>query len=170
MPAKPFRIAKSLEKLRAQINAKFPNRNKLSDGWIGDPAHQSTSSDHNPHINEVKWRVVSALDITHDPAHGCDANKIAKSLIAKQDSRLKYVISNGMKASSYRAATVRPGLGGSTKDPTSTIIISTFPCGRRRACMIQSLPGSSDKAGLPHIASRLLELAILPRKKTITTS
>ena len=108
MPAKPFRIAKSLEKLRAQINTKFPNRSKQSDGWIGDPAHQSTSSDHNPHINEVNWRVVSALDITHDPAHGCDANKVAKGLVAKKDPRIKYVISNGMKASSYRVGNSLP--------------------------------------------------------------
>ncbi len=108
MPAKPFRIAKSLDKLRAQINAKFPNRNKLSDGWIGDPAHQSTSSDHNPHINEVKWRVVSALDITHDTAHGCDAGKIALSLIVKRDPRIKYVISNGRIASSFKTGNNLP--------------------------------------------------------------
>jgi hypothetical protein len=101
MPAKPFRIAKSLEKLRAQINATFPHRSKLSDGWIGDPSHQSTNSDHNPHIIEAKWRVVSALDITNDPAHGCEANKIAKALIAGRDARIKYVISNGRIASSF---------------------------------------------------------------------
>jgi hypothetical protein len=101
MPAKPFRLAKSLEKLRAQINAKFPNRSKLSDGWIGDPSHQTTDSDHNPHIKEAKANVVSAIDITNDPAHGCDANKIAKVLVANKDPRVKYVISNGMKAYSY---------------------------------------------------------------------
>jgi hypothetical protein len=108
MPAKPFRIAKSLDKLRAQINAKFPGRSKLSDGWIGDPSHQSTNSDHNPHIVEAKWRVVSALDITHDPAHGCDAGKIALSLIAKRDPRIKYVISNGKIASSFTAGANPP--------------------------------------------------------------
>jgi hypothetical protein len=101
MAKKPFRIAKSLDKLRAQINAKFPNRSKASDGWIGDPAHQSTSSDHNPHIKGANENIVSALDITHDPANGCDAGKIAKSLIAKKDPRIKYVISNGKIAASY---------------------------------------------------------------------
>jgi hypothetical protein len=101
MAKKPFRIAKSLDKLRAQINAKFPNRSKASDGWIGDPSHQSTSSDHNPHIKGAKENIVSALDITHDPANGCDAGKIAKSLIANRDPRIKYVISNGKIAASY---------------------------------------------------------------------
>ena len=101
MSVKPFRIAKSLDKLRSQINAKFPKRDKKSDGWIGDPSHQSTNSDHNPHIKGAKENIVSALDITHDPVHGCDAGKIAKSLISNKDSRIKYVISNGKIASSF---------------------------------------------------------------------
>jgi hypothetical protein len=108
MPVKPFRLAKSLEKLRAQINAKFPNRSKLSDGWIGDPAHQTTDSDHNPHIKETKANVVSAVDITNDPAHGCDANKIAKALVASRDKRIKYVISNGMKVYSHKVGSGLP--------------------------------------------------------------
>lgn len=29
-----WRLAKSLETLRSQINEKYPNRNKISDGWI----------------------------------------------------------------------------------------------------------------------------------------
>ena len=108
MPVKPFRLAKSLEKLRAQINAKFPHRSKLSDGWIGDPAHQSTGSDHNPHIKETKANVVSAIDITTDPAKGCDANKIAKTLVVNKDPRVKYVISNGKIASSFVAGKNAP--------------------------------------------------------------
>ena len=34
------RIAKSLDVLRAQIDKAHPQRSKLSDGWIGDPAHR----------------------------------------------------------------------------------------------------------------------------------
>ena len=108
MPAKPFRIAKSLDKLRSQVNQKFPGRDKANDGWIGDASHQSTNSDHNPHIVEPKFRVVSALDITNDPAHGCGANAIAKSLIASKDARIKYVISNGRIASSFTAGNNAP--------------------------------------------------------------
>lgn len=90
------RLAKSLETLRTQVNAKWPNRDKSSDGWIGDPAHQATKSDHNPNSAGV----VTALDITHDPAHGLDARKLAETLVASRDSRIKYIISNGQIISS----------------------------------------------------------------------
>ncbi len=90
-----WRVAKSLETLRMQVNAKWPGRNKRSDGTIGDPAHVSRTSDHN--VNDAG--VVTALDITHDPLHGPDARKLAEALVASKDPRIKYVISNGQIAS-----------------------------------------------------------------------
>lgn len=86
-----WRLAKSLEALRAQINADHPNRSKTSDGTIGDTAHASRPSDHNPNI----YGVVTALDITHDPANGVDTWKLAETLRLNKDPRIKYVISNG---------------------------------------------------------------------------
>jgi len=85
-----WRVAKSLEKLRAQINALAPRRNKASDGTIGDAAHAATKSDHNPDANGV----VKALDITHDVAGGCNANLIWDSLRAARDPRVQYMIWN----------------------------------------------------------------------------
>lgn len=85
------RIAKSLDVLRAQVDAKFPNRSKRSDGWIGDAAHAARASDHNPNSAGV----VCALDITHDPAHGVDTWAMAEMLRQQRDRRIKYVISNG---------------------------------------------------------------------------
>lgn len=90
-----WRLAKSLETLRAQINRIAPARSKASDGTIGDAAHASRSSDHNPWIKDGGQGVVSALDITHDPANGVDIQKLADALVASKDSRIKYIICNG---------------------------------------------------------------------------
>jgi hypothetical protein len=91
-----WRLAKSLETLRDQVNAKWPGRDKSSDGTIGDASHQATNSDHNPNSAGV----VTAMDITHDPAHGLDARKLAETLVASRDPRIKYIISNAQIVSS----------------------------------------------------------------------
>lgn len=84
------RVAKSLIHLRDQINALAPSRDKSSDGTFGDPAHRARKSDHNPDENGV----VCALDITNDPLHGVDSEKLAEHLRSKKDPRLQFVISN----------------------------------------------------------------------------
>jgi|HigsolmetaAR201D_1030396.scaffolds.fasta_scaffold15936_2 hypothetical protein len=43
-----WRLARSLEQLRRQIDAAYPGRSKASDGTIGDVAHSQRNSDHNP--------------------------------------------------------------------------------------------------------------------------
>jgi len=85
-----WRVAKSLDKLRTQVNVAAPNRSKTDDGTIGDEAHSSRESDHNP--NEVG--VVCAMDITHDPKNGVDSERLAQALRSSKDPRIKYVISN----------------------------------------------------------------------------
>jgi hypothetical protein len=91
------RIATSLDVLRAEVNKACPNRDKSSDGWVGNLEHQSRPSRHNPN----NAGVVCALDITNDPAHGCDIHAIARALVARADKPedLEYVISNRMSAS-----------------------------------------------------------------------
>ena len=92
----PWRVAKSLDTLLAQINAAYPNRSKVADGAIGDTAHAASVSDHNPD----QYGVVRARDYTHDPAHGFDAHAMADRIVASRDPRIKYVISRGRIASS----------------------------------------------------------------------
>ena len=85
------RLARSLEQLRAQVDALWPLRDTSSDGWIGDAAHAARKSDHNPDAAGV----VTAIDITHDPGRGLDARKLAEALVAARDPRIEYIISNG---------------------------------------------------------------------------
>lgn len=90
-----WRLAKSLERLRAQVNSAVPGRSKTSDGSIGDAAHASRTSDHNPYIKDKSGvGVVRAIDITHDPKGGFDSYKFADYLRTKGDKRIRYIISN----------------------------------------------------------------------------
>jgi len=91
---RPWRLAASLQRLRDNVNALAPLRSKASDGSIGDAAHASRSSDHNPWVVADGKGVVTAIDVTHDPAGGCDAERLAESLRAARDPRVKYVIWN----------------------------------------------------------------------------
>lgn len=92
-----WRVCKALEHMRAQINVMAPNRNKGSDGGIGDMAHwkKGDASDHNPWVSEgANKGVVTARDFTHHVAGGCDCNVLVASLISAKDSRIKYIIWN----------------------------------------------------------------------------
>lgn len=100
------RLAKSLITLFDQVEESFPGRKrKGNDGTIGDVRHQASGSDsdHNPHIQVGDKGVVTALDITHDPANGFDAGAFAESLREIKDPRIKYVIFNGRIFSSITA-------------------------------------------------------------------
>ena len=97
---RPWRVAEALLQLRKQVNVLAPARSKASDGTIGDPAHQSRASDHNAWVTDGAKGVVTAMDITHDPAHGCDSEKLAEALRAARDPRIKYIISNRKIAAS----------------------------------------------------------------------
>lgn len=97
-----WRVAKSLERLLAQINERWPDRSKDSDGGIGNAEHASRSSDHNPWVKDGKMGVVTARDFTHDPRHGCDSYVLAQALLDSRDPRIKYVISNRRIAAGSR--------------------------------------------------------------------
>lgn len=84
------RAAYSLTTLLNQLNRLAPNRSKLSDGGIGDPAHAARISDHNPDANNI----YHARDYTHDPAGGLDCQWLANELTRSADIRIKYIIWN----------------------------------------------------------------------------
>lgn len=124
--ARPWRVAAALLMLRRQVDARAPGRSKASDGTIGDADHTTRASDHNPWILEGGTGVVTAMDITHDPARGCDADALAEAIRASRDVRVKYVIWNKRIMSSTVQPWVWRPYGG--KNPhTKHIHISVPP-------------------------------------------
>lgn len=95
-----WRVAESLLVLRKQVDQIWPNRSKDSDGTIGDAAHATRASDHNPWVKDGLMGVVTAMDITHDPKGGFDSYAFADMLRDNKDSRIKYIISNRRIANS----------------------------------------------------------------------
>lgn len=86
----PF-LSPALVALRRELDAIAPGRSRSHDGWIGDAAHLTRKSDHNPRADGE----VCAVDLTHDPRGGLDAAKVLDQLIAGRDPRIKYLIHNG---------------------------------------------------------------------------
>lgn len=105
------RLAHSLVALRDQVNAKFPTRSKLSDGWIGDAAHNARLSQHNPNSAGV----VCAIDITEDLSVGLDCNRLMAELDASNDDRIFYLIHDGMIDNSNDVTTPYTGANKHTK-------------------------------------------------------
>ena len=89
-----WRVGQALLTLRSQINQMAPNRDRRSDGTIGDAAHRTRDSDHNPWVADGNLGIVTAMDITNDPAGGCSADRLASAFQAGRDKRVKYVIWN----------------------------------------------------------------------------
>ena len=95
------KLSKAAQALRAQINAKWPKRDKSSDGWIGDTRHQARPSDHNP--DAQGW--VRAIDVDADltPKYKDQSWDLADEirLLAKAgEKRISYIIHHGKIASS----------------------------------------------------------------------
>ena len=98
-------------KLRTQINMAYPNRDKSSDGWLGDARHRKSKSDHNP---DPKTGIVRALDIDADLGGSYESWELAESLriLAKAgDRRIAYIIHNKKIASRMLGWKWRPYLG-----------------------------------------------------------
>lgn len=88
-------LVPSLVQLRTTFNGRFPQRDKTSDGWIGDAAHQLTSSKHNP---DAEGRV-HAIDVDRDLRDdgGVAMQDVIDRILTNQragDRRLQNIIFN----------------------------------------------------------------------------
>lgn len=93
-------LCKAGQQLREQINACYKDRDRTSDGWIGDTRHSARPSDHNPDAEGI----VRAIDIDRDLSGKAKpdlmpdlADQIRHA--AKSDKRIAYIIFQGKIAS-----------------------------------------------------------------------
>jgi hypothetical protein len=115
-------LSKAGQQLREQIDDAFPDRDRKSDGWIGDARHAATPSDHNPDYSDKngEWAYVRAFDCDKDlggPANNSDYLADQIRLCAKNgDKRIAYVIFKGRIASSKKSWSWRSYSGFSRHD------------------------------------------------------
>ena len=94
------KLCKAGIQLREQVDDAFPDRDRTSDGWIGDKRHSARKSDHNPTAEGI----VRAIDIDVDfRSHKAEPYDFADQLrlLARLDKRISYIIFNG-KIASYK--------------------------------------------------------------------
>ena len=109
-------LSKAAQQLREQFDDTFADRDRRSDGWVGDARHASRPSDHNP---DPETGIVRAIDTDRDVSGTAKPDLMPDiadqiRLCAKAgDKRIAYVIFNGRIASSKKGWAWRPYSGAS---------------------------------------------------------
>ena len=91
-----YKLCKAGQQLRLQVDDAFSNRQRSSDGWLGDARHSSRTSDHNPDSNGI----VRAIDISRNLSGAKEPDLMPDladqiRLCAKRgDKRIAYIIFN----------------------------------------------------------------------------
>jgi hypothetical protein len=94
------KLCKAGQQLRLQIDDTYSDRDRTSDGWVGDVRHSTRTSDHNPDAKGI----VRAIDIDRDLS-GKKKPDLMPDLAdqirhaAKSDKRIAYIIFAGKIAS-----------------------------------------------------------------------
>jgi hypothetical protein len=95
-------LSKAGQQLREQFDDTFPDRDRRSDGWIGDLRHSARPSDHNP---DPATGVVRAIDVDRDvhksgkPDLMPDIADQLRIAAKKGEKRISYIIFAGRIAS-----------------------------------------------------------------------
>lgn len=108
-----WRLVRALETLRTQVRKAAPRAVPPATsvnawGTVGDLAHQSGTSDHNPATYAAlgSTPVVCAADFPHAPALGLDGGAFTEALRLSRDPRIGYVIFNGRVFSGHAVGNV----------------------------------------------------------------
>jgi hypothetical protein len=108
-------LCKAGQQLREQFDDSFPDRDRRSDGWIGDLRHSARPSDHNP--DPKAGMVVRAIDIDADvyksgkPDLMPDIADQIRLAAKAGEKRVSYIIFAGRIASSRLGWRWRPYKG-----------------------------------------------------------
>ncbi len=93
-----IQLSKAARQLREQFDDAYPDRDRTSDGWIGDTRHGARKSDHNP--DAQGW--VRAIDIDRDLSGKAKpdlmpdlVDQIRSACKARSEKRIAYIIFNG---------------------------------------------------------------------------
>jgi len=103
-------LCKAGQQLREQFDDSYPDRDRRSDGWIGDTRHQARPSDHNPD----EQGIVRAIDIDRDlsgtpkPDLMPDLADQLRLAAKRGEKRISYIIFQGRIASSKKGWAWRP--------------------------------------------------------------
>jgi hypothetical protein len=98
-------LCKAGQQLRLQVDDSYTDRDRTSDGWIGDTRHQARPSDHAPDAEGI----VRAIDIDRDLSGKAKPDLMPDladqlRLCAKRgDKRISYIIFDGRIASSKKS-------------------------------------------------------------------
>lgn len=92
--------APCLVQLRDELDREYPDRDRASDGMIGDPSHAAHESDHNPDRDSEPPGVVRAYDVDSNGPLGVTTPLVRELLaVTVGDPRVWYVIWAGKIAS-----------------------------------------------------------------------
>ena len=97
------KLCRAGQQLRLQVDDSYPDRDRTSDGWIGDARHSARPSDHNPDWKNAVEGIayVRAIDIDRDLSGKAKPDLMPDladqlRLAAKRgEKRIQYIIFNG---------------------------------------------------------------------------
>jgi hypothetical protein len=97
-----YKLCKAGQQLRLQVDDAFGDRDRSSDGWVGDTSHSASRSDHNPDAKGI----VRAIDIDRDLSGKAKPDLMPyladqiRVCAKRGDKRISYIIFAGRIASS----------------------------------------------------------------------
>jgi len=89
-------LCKAGVQLREQIDDCFPDRDRKSDGWVGDARHSARVSDHNPDAKGIVRAIDVDKDLNRNPNVAFDLfDQLRNYAELDRKKRISYLIFNG---------------------------------------------------------------------------